>query len=66
VVPSTFKALALDATAVGIGRPYLWGLGAFGQARVDSRDRNSGNCGTQKVSDINHAYEELSDTCTKP
>lgn len=24
------KALALGATAVGIGRPYLWGLAAFG------------------------------------
>ena len=29
-----FKALALGARAVGIGRPYLWGLGAFGQAGV--------------------------------
>jgi NAD(P)H-dependent flavin oxidoreductase YrpB (nitropropane dioxygenase family) len=25
-----FKALALGAKAVGIGRPMLWGLGAFG------------------------------------
>lgn len=25
-----FKALALGATAVGIGRPYIWGLAAFG------------------------------------
>jgi len=30
-----FKALALGASAVGIGRPYLWGLGAFGQAGVE-------------------------------
>ena len=30
-----FKAMALGATAVGIGRPYLWGLGAFGQAGVE-------------------------------
>lgn len=30
-----FKALALGATAVGIGRPYVWGLGAFGQDGVD-------------------------------
>jgi 4-hydroxymandelate oxidase len=30
-----FKALALGARAVGIGRPYLWGLGAFGQQGVD-------------------------------
>jgi len=30
-----FKALALGAKAVGIGRPYLWGLAAFGQAGVE-------------------------------
>ena len=30
-----FKALALGATAVGIGRPYVWGLGAFGQEGVE-------------------------------
>mgnify|MGYP003694301347 CR=1 FL=1 len=30
-----FEALALGAKAVGIGRPFLWGLGAFGQAGVD-------------------------------
>jgi isopentenyl diphosphate isomerase/L-lactate dehydrogenase-like FMN-dependent dehydrogenase len=30
-----FKALALGADAVCIGRPYLWGLGAFGQAGVE-------------------------------
>jgi 4-hydroxymandelate oxidase len=30
-----FKALALGASAVGIGRPYLWGLGAFGQRGVE-------------------------------
>ena len=29
------KALALGAQAVCIGRPYLWGLGAFGQAGVE-------------------------------
>lgn len=29
------KALALGARAVGIGRPYLWGLSAFGQAGVE-------------------------------
>jgi isopentenyl diphosphate isomerase/L-lactate dehydrogenase-like FMN-dependent dehydrogenase len=29
------KALALGATAVGIGRPYIWGLSAFGQAGVE-------------------------------
>jgi 4-hydroxymandelate oxidase len=30
-----FKALALGARAVGIGRPYVWGLAAFGQAGVE-------------------------------
>src|SRR5260370_809018 len=29
------KALALGATAVGIGRPYIWGLSSFGQAGVE-------------------------------
>ena len=29
------KALAMGATMVGFGRPYLWGLGAFGEAGVD-------------------------------
>src|SRR5471030_339777 len=29
------KALALGAKAVCIGRPYLWGLGAFGQPGVE-------------------------------
>ena len=28
------KALAMGANAVGVGRPYLWGLGAFGEAGV--------------------------------
>lgn len=30
-----YKALALGASAVGIGRPYCYGLGAFGQAGVE-------------------------------
>lgn len=55
-----FKALALGATAVGIGRPYMWGLGAFGQAGVDrvldilQRELRlvMGNCGTRTVADI--------------
>jgi isopentenyl diphosphate isomerase/L-lactate dehydrogenase-like FMN-dependent dehydrogenase len=59
-----FKALALGAKAVGIGRPYLWGLGAFGQAGVDrvieilqgELKLAMGNCGTQTVADINRAY----------
>ena len=55
-----FKALALGATAVGIGRPFLWGLGAFGQAGVDrvleimqgELKLVMGNCGTQSVAKI--------------
>jgi len=30
-----FKALALGAKAVGLGRPYIWGLSAFGQPGVE-------------------------------
>ena len=30
-----FKALALGAKAVGVGRPYIWGLSAFGQPGVE-------------------------------
>ena len=30
-----YKALAMGATAVGIGRPYIWGLSAFGQPGVE-------------------------------
>jgi len=59
-----FKAIALGATAVGIGRPYIWGLGAFGQPGVDrvleilqgELKLAMGNCGTQKLSDITRAY----------
>jgi 4-hydroxymandelate oxidase len=55
-----FKALALGAKAVGIGRPFLWGLGAFGQAGVDrvleilqgELKLVMGNCGTQNVAAI--------------
>jgi isopentenyl diphosphate isomerase/L-lactate dehydrogenase-like FMN-dependent dehydrogenase len=30
-----FKAIALGASSIGIGRPYIWGLGAFGQEGVE-------------------------------
>ncbi|HMA52667.1 MAG TPA: alpha-hydroxy acid oxidase [Magnetospirillaceae bacterium] len=30
-----FKALALGATAICVGRPYVWGLAAYGEAGVD-------------------------------
>ena len=59
-----FKALALGATAVGIGRPTLWGLGAFGEAGVNrvleimqaELKLVMGNCGTQRLADINKDY----------
>jgi isopentenyl diphosphate isomerase/L-lactate dehydrogenase-like FMN-dependent dehydrogenase len=59
-----FKALALGAKAVGIGRPFLWGLGAFGQAGVDrvleimqgELKLVMGNCGTQSVAKITRAH----------
>jgi isopentenyl diphosphate isomerase/L-lactate dehydrogenase-like FMN-dependent dehydrogenase len=31
-----FKALAIGADAIAIGKPYLWGLGSFGQAGVEA------------------------------
>jgi 4-hydroxymandelate oxidase len=31
-----FKALALGATAVGIGRPHIWGIASFGQEGVET------------------------------
>src|SRR5689334_14826470 len=59
-----FKALALGAKAVGIGRPMLWGLGAFGEAGVErvlailqaELKLTMGNCGTQKLADITRSY----------
>jgi isopentenyl diphosphate isomerase/L-lactate dehydrogenase-like FMN-dependent dehydrogenase len=59
-----FKALALGAKAVGIGRPMLWGLGAFGEAGVErvlailqaELKLTMGNCGTRTVADINRSY----------
>jgi len=59
-----FKALALGARAVGIGRPFLWGLGAFGQAGVDrvleilqgELKLAMGNCGTRTVAEVTPAY----------
>ena len=59
-----FKALALGAKAVGIGRPMLWGLGSFGQAGVDrvleilqaELKLVMGNCGTQTLADITRAH----------
>ena len=59
-----FKALALGASAVGIARPYLWGLGAFGQrgvARVIELLRaelgiDMGMAGVAKISQIDRSF----------
>ena len=59
-----FKALALGAAAVGIGRPFLWGLGAFGQAGVErvleilqgELKLVMGNCGTPNLAAIDRTY----------
>ena len=59
-----FKALALGASAVGIGRPYVWGLGAFGQAGVervlDLLNRELAitmrGSGTPTIADIGSSY----------
>ncbi len=59
-----FKALALGATAVGIGRPYLWGLATFGQrgvARVIEIMRaelgiDMGMAGVASISQIDRSY----------
>jgi isopentenyl diphosphate isomerase/L-lactate dehydrogenase-like FMN-dependent dehydrogenase len=34
-----FKALALGAAAVGIGRPYIWGLASFGQDGIEAASK---------------------------
>jgi 4-hydroxymandelate oxidase len=55
-----FKALALGASAVGVGRPYLWGLGAFGQPGVEKvldllraeLDLVMKQCGTRSIGEI--------------
>ena len=58
-----FKALALGATAVGIGRPYIYGLSSFGEqgvARVIDLLRaelelTMRQCGTPSIKDITRA-----------
>ncbi len=59
-----FKALALGACAVGIARPYLWGLAAFGQPGVEAvleilrRELSMvmGQAGATRVSEITRAH----------
>ena len=57
-----FKALALGASAVGIGRPQVWGLAAFGQPGVEAvldiftRELHviMGQAGTPTIAAISH------------
>jgi len=58
------KALAMGAHAVGIGRPYLWGLGAFGQEgvervlellRIETRAAMQ-QCGVRSVKELNPSF----------
>jgi 4-hydroxymandelate oxidase len=59
-----FKALALGAAAVGVGRPYAWGLAAFGQAGVEAvlsilrRELETvmRQVGTRSVGDMTRSY----------
>jgi isopentenyl diphosphate isomerase/L-lactate dehydrogenase-like FMN-dependent dehydrogenase len=58
------KALAIGASAVCVGRPYLWGLGAFGQPgveRVLEILRNEtrvamAQCGVRNVKELTPAF----------
>src|SRR5262249_44885631 len=55
-----FKALALGAKAICIGRPYMWGVASFGQAGVESvlsilrREFNliMAQCGKRSIAEI--------------
>jgi isopentenyl diphosphate isomerase/L-lactate dehydrogenase-like FMN-dependent dehydrogenase len=59
-----FKALALGARAIAIGRPYLWGLAAFGQTGVErvldilraELQLTMRQCGTRSIREISRAY----------
>ena len=59
-----FKALALGAKAVGVGRPYIWGLSAFGQPGVEKVldilrlefDLIMRQAGVTSIDQINRAY----------
>ena len=59
-----FKALALGADAVAIGRPYIWGLAAFGQEGVEKvldilRNElrfSMRQAGTRSLAEINGSY----------
>jgi isopentenyl diphosphate isomerase/L-lactate dehydrogenase-like FMN-dependent dehydrogenase len=64
-----FKALALGARAVCIGRPYVWGLAAFGQPGVErvldilrrELEMVMRQCGTRSLKEIGPAFVVDSD-----
>ena len=59
-----FKALALGARAVCVGRPYIWALSAFGQAGVErvldmlrlELQLTMKQCGTTSIKEIGRSY----------
>ena len=59
-----FKALALGASGICIGRPYLWGLASFGQEGVEATldllraelERVMKQAGTTSIEKITSAY----------
>jgi len=59
-----FKALALGARAVCIGRPYIWGLAAFGQPGVErvitmlrlELDLVMKQCGVRSIAEIKPSH----------
>ncbi|MDX2181943.1 MAG: alpha-hydroxy acid oxidase [Bryobacteraceae bacterium] len=62
-----FKALALGASAVCVGRPYIWGLAAFGQPGVErvidilraEFELVMRQCGTRNLAAITREYVKL-------
>jgi isopentenyl diphosphate isomerase/L-lactate dehydrogenase-like FMN-dependent dehydrogenase len=62
-----YKALALGARAVGIGRPYIYGLAVFGQAGVErvldimnaELALTMRQCGTPSIAQIKRSSVEL-------
>jgi 4-hydroxymandelate oxidase len=59
-----FKALALGARGVSIGRPYCWGLAAFGQAGVEKviellraeLELIMRQCGVRTIAEISRSF----------
>jgi isopentenyl diphosphate isomerase/L-lactate dehydrogenase-like FMN-dependent dehydrogenase len=59
-----FKALAIGARAVCVGRPYIWGLAAFGQPGVErvidllrvELELVMKQCGVRSLAELNRSY----------